>query len=86
MTPKERNEQVLTGQAIDTFLASHERDLHATHLWMVNEIIVSLWDYDGQRPSVKKVKDNWRFGYGQLDDVTDFEIANIISNVSKYYN
>ena len=61
-------------------------DLHRTHLYLVNGIIVDLWDYDGVKPSVEQVKLNWRFGYGQLDDVTDSEISEIISKVERLIN
>ncbi len=86
MTPNERNERVLSERAVNDFLQSNYNDLHNTHLWMVNEIIVSLWDYTNERPTVEQVKLNWRFDYGNLHDVTDAEIQNIIYKVSRFYN
>lgn len=86
MTPNERNEQVITDSAVARFLEQHERDLHKCNLWIVNDIIVSLWDYSGCRPTVDMVKNNWRFDYNKLDDVTDDEIADTICKVSRFYN
>lgn len=86
MTPNERNERVLSERAVNNFLAENNNDLHNCHLWMVNEIIVSLWDYENRRPDVRDVKCNWRFGYGMLSDVSDSEIAEIINKVARFYN
>jgi len=86
MTPSERNDIVLSERNVNDFLTAHDCDRHSCHLWMVNEIIVSLWDYERREPSVDKVKNNWRFDYGQLSDVTDVEISDIIRKVKRYYN
>lgn len=58
-------------------------DLHRCHLWIVNDIIVSLWDFDKKRPAVEDVKNNWRFD--GLQDVNDAEILDIIERVAKFY-
>lgn len=86
MTPNERNGRVLSERAVNEFRRANEQDMHRTHLWIVNEIIVSHWDYHNERPTVAQVKQNWRFDYGRLNDVTDDEILDIIGRVARFYN
>ena len=61
-------------------------DSKRCQLYCVNGIVVDLWDYDNERPTVRKVKQNWRFDYGHFDLVTDDDIRWIISAVAKYYD
>ena len=58
-------------------------DLHRCHLWIVNDIILTLWDCDKRQPTVEDVKNNWRFH--DMNDVSDAEISKVINDVSKFY-
>lgn len=58
-------------------------DLHRTHLYIVNGIIVDALDYFGHMPTVEEVKTNWQFAYNCLNDVSDDEIFDIMRKVAR---
>ena len=76
-SPNERNERTMNEQARRT----ETSDLHATHLYLVNGIIVDYWDFEGHAPTIGDVKSNWQYDYYGLNDVSDDEIFRIIEKV-----
>lgn len=58
-------------------------DLHKTHLYLANAIVCDLSDERMSYPNVQDVKNNWRFSYQELFDVTDSEISEIIEKVKR---
>lgn len=58
-------------------------DSHNVHLYLANAIVCDLSDERVNYPTVQDVKNNWRFSYWNLSDVTDVEIHEIIESVKR---
>ena len=58
-------------------------DSHNVHLYLANAIVCDLSDERVSYPTVQDVKNNLRFSYQELFDVTDSEISEIIEKVKR---
>ena len=58
-------------------------DSHNVHLYLANAIVCDLSVERVKYPTVQDVKNNWRFDYQDLADVTDSEISEIIEKVKR---